>query len=168
MTFSITPAPEQSTDTSSDAHITRCFYSPESGVFTGESVSGPQSWVQAQTRDGLSAFDELVDARSFRVDVSTGALVAYQPPAPPADPLRSFTFDETLRVWRPSLTTAGKWAAVRSDRDKRLFDCDWIVTKSAEAGVAVPTAWRDYRQALRDVPEVNSSPDSIVWPTPPA
>lgn len=57
--------------------------------------------------------------------------------------------------------------AVRIDRNARLAASDWIVTRSAEAGVPVPSGWKDYRQALRDV---TSQPDpfAIVWPTPPA
>lgn len=63
--------------------------------------------------------------------------------------------------------TEAQWSAVRSERNAQLAASDWIVTRSAEAGVPVPSGWKDYRQALRDV---TSQPDpfAIVWPTPPA
>jgi|TARA_R110001592_G_scaffold328398_1_gene609967 hypothetical protein len=39
----------------------------------------------------------------------------------------------------------------RTERDKRLASCDWVVTKALEAAGAVPSAWVTYRTALRDI-----------------
>lgn len=55
--------------------------------------------------------------------------------------------------------------AVKADRDRMIASTDWIVTKSVEAGTAVPAAWQTYRQALRDVPEQAGFPFNVVWPT---
>ena len=52
-------------------------------------------------------------------------------------------------------------AQVREDRDALLAACDW----RASTDVTMSTAWRDYRQALRDVP--SQLPDDITWPTAP-
>jgi hypothetical protein len=57
--------------------------------------------------------------------------------------------------------------AVRADRDDRLAKTDWVVTKSLEAGEAVPQAMADYRQALRDVPAQASFPWAVNWPVKP-
>ncbi|MDA9005394.1 phage tail assembly chaperone [Amylibacter sp.] len=54
-----------------------------------------------------------------------------------------------------------------SIRRNMLNDTDWIVVKSLEAGVAVPSNWVTYRQALRDVPAQADYPDTITWPTKP-
>jgi len=51
---------------------------------------------------------------------------------------------------------------LREERDRRLTACDYVVVKAMEHGTEVPQAWKDYRQALRDLP-ANSSPQ--VWPT---
>ena len=46
------------------------------------------------------------------------------------------------------------WAKVlRKWRNIYLEDSDWIVAKSSEEGVAVPTEWKTYRKALRDIPD---------------
>lgn len=58
-------------------------------------------------------------------------------------------------------------AVVQKNRDTLLDASDWIVVKSLEAGVAVPSNWVTYRQALRDVPAQEGYPDSITWPTKP-
>jgi hypothetical protein len=45
------------------------------------------------------------------------------------------------------------WAAFRAERDRRLAETDWVVTRAYERGEPVPEAWATYRQALRDLPE---------------
>ena len=44
-----------------------------------------------------------------------------------------------------------KLLMLRNLRNELLNESDWIVTKSLEAGVAVPEKWRTYRQELRDL-----------------
>ena len=66
---------------------------------------------------------------------------------------------------------------LRQERNRRLAECDWIVTKNAEYGYNISKEWRTYRQALRDLPSISYRPelnsdgtlkmDSVAWPTPP-
>ena len=56
---------------------------------------------------------------------------------------------------------------LRNDRNKRLADCDWVVTKHVEQGLPVPQDWQTYRQALRDVTNDHSSQHDVTWPTEP-
>ena len=66
---------------------------------------------------------------------------------------------------------------LREERNRRLAECDWVVTKYAEYGYNIPKEWRTYRQALRDLPSITYEPkldgrgqlimDSVAWPTPP-
>ena len=53
-------------------------------------------------------------------------------------------------------------AEVRNERDAKLAACDW----RASSDLTLSTAWRDYRQALRDVP--SQLPRSVTWPTEPS
>ena len=62
---------------------------------------------------------------------------------------------------------AEKWKDVRSQRDRLLNETDWVVTKATETGVTVTSAWKTYRQKLRDVPS-QSDPDDITWPPNPS
>lgn len=64
----------------------------------------------------------------------------------------------------PAVRDARAWAAVRAERDRLLTACDW--TQVADAPVDAQ-AWADYRQALRDIPQTQDDPDSIVWPETP-
>ena len=59
-----------------------------------------------------------------------------------------------------------KWKNVRIQRNGLLGETDWVVTKASETGIAVNDDWKNYRQALRDVP-TQSDPDNITWPTKP-
>ena len=66
---------------------------------------------------------------------------------------------------------------LRIQRDRLLKECDWVVTKALETGVAESDAWKTYRQALRDLP-ASASPSldsdyrldltSVTWPTKPS
>jgi hypothetical protein len=54
--------------------------------------------------------------------------------------------------------------AIRTERNKRLADCDW--TQLTDAPVDA-TAWASYRQALRDVTAQAGFPWEVVWPEQP-
>jgi hypothetical protein len=56
---------------------------------------------------------------------------------------------------------------VRSTRDAKLAECDWLVIKSVETGIALAADWATYRQALRDVPAQAGFPHDITWPEKP-
>ena len=74
------------------------------------------------------------------------------------------------------LTNAEPMRLLRIERDKRLTDCDWIITMHKELGTNIPAAWKTYRQSLRDLP-ASASPSldsygdldltSVTWPTEP-
>jgi len=57
------------------------------------------------------------------------------------------------------------WDAVRKYRDQALKDSDWRAGKD----VVLSTAWKDYRQALRDLPQdhAESNDAADAWPSPP-
>ena len=59
---------------------------------------------------------------------------------------------------------AQKIQAARAARDKLLIDTDWRVLRALEEGVDLSKAWKDYRQALRDIPQQPEFPDKIEWP----
>jgi hypothetical protein len=50
---------------------------------------------------------------------------------------------------------------VRSERDQKLEASDW--TQVSDAPVD-QTAWAEYRQALRNVPQQEGFPWSVIWP----
>jgi hypothetical protein len=56
---------------------------------------------------------------------------------------------------------------LRRQRDQLLSDCDWVITMHKELGTNIPAAWKNYRQALRDLPANTEDPANPVWPTKP-
>jgi len=72
-----------------------------------------------------------------------------------------FDGDDVLEVIFHDVT----WEAVRSSRNQALKDSDWRALKD----VVLSTPWRDFRQALRDLPQNSSSANDAAdnWPTPP-
>jgi hypothetical protein len=79
------------------------------------------------------------------------------------------------QVWRVRDMTAeeitqrndAQAAQVRAQRDAKLAETDWIVTKNLELNANIPGAWEVYRQALRDVPAQAGFPWTITWPVQP-
>ena len=59
-----------------------------------------------------------------------------------------------------------RWEEVRTERNKLLAECDWVVTKYTELGEPIPEEWAAYRQALRDITG-QEDPDEIEWPSKP-
>ena len=56
---------------------------------------------------------------------------------------------------------------LRKERNKRLTDCDWVVTRATSTDTPVPDEWKTYMQALRDLPDVTEDPANPVWPVAP-
>ena len=63
--------------------------------------------------------------------------------------------------------TEGTAQTMRQDRDRLLAECDWVVVKAQEEGVAVPAEWVTYRQALRDITDAEGWPLTHTWPDKP-
>ena len=61
-------------------------------------------------------------------------------------------------------TDEEQWASIRAERDSKLMDSDWM----GFSDVTMSSAWKTYRQALRDLPASESDPDDITWPTEPS
>lgn len=67
-------------------------------------------------------------------------------------------------------TTAQKWYSIRLQRNALLDATDCTdLTNYPHASAAVRTEWEDYRDELRDLPDVyaGQGPDAVVFPTPP-
>jgi len=57
--------------------------------------------------------------------------------------------------------------ALRKSRDELLAASDWTQSPDSPLSEAQQQSWRDYRQALRDLPENTTDPLNPTWPTPP-
>ncbi|MDS9468218.1 tail fiber assembly protein [Paracoccus sp. MBLB3053] len=93
----------------------------------------------------------------------------------PARPGPWAAFDFAARTWTDPRSAADlaaeraeAFTILRIARDRRLAACDWTQVPDNALSEAEREAWRVYRQALRDVPEMTSDPASPTWPVPPA
>ena len=59
-----------------------------------------------------------------------------------------------------------QWVNVRADRDKRLAETDW--TQTPDVPQETIWKWKTYRQDLRDIPQKQTDPNNITWPTKPS
>jgi len=56
-----------------------------------------------------------------------------------------------------------QWENIRVERDSKLLATDW----RASSDLTLSDAWKNYRQALRDI-TTQSDPFNITWPTKPS
>lgn len=65
----------------------------------------------------------------------------------------------------PAKVLEKQWTQVRAQRDQLLTASDW--TQLPDSPVTDKAAWIAYRAALRNVPETQTDPANITWPTAP-
>ena len=61
-------------------------------------------------------------------------------------------------------------AELRNKRNNLLKGSDWNIISELEKGNAISTDWKNYRQALRDLPDGKDTVDkceNATWPTKP-
>lgn len=146
---------------------TYSFFDPSTGLFAGKQFRGPLSMLSANTPEGTQAIEGAFDAQRQRVDLDSGAVVDWQPPAPPDTEFEAWSWSADERRWVASRTAAAVARDVRVERDRRLAACDWVVARAIDEGAPVPAAWSAYRAALRAIPEQPGFPYEIEWPVHP-
>ena len=58
------------------------------------------------------------------------------------------------------------WTDIRADRDSRLVETDW--TQTPDVPQETIWKWKTYRQDLREIPQKQTDPTNITWPTKPS
>ena len=70
---------------------------------------------------------------------------------------------ESTTTEEQTTLTNQQWSSIRLQRDNLLKNTDW----RASSDLTLSDDWKNYRQALRDVP-TQSDPYNITWPTAPS
>ena len=68
---------------------------------------------------------------------------------------------QPVAVPAPEPTSEQKASAIRAKRNNLLASTDWWAVQDR----TMTQAEKDYRQALRDITDQPTFPDSVVWPT---
>jgi hypothetical protein len=61
-------------------------------------------------------------------------------------------------------TDAEKWDAIKVVRGELLQASDWTQLGDAVLTLAERADWQNYRQALRDLPQVYASAEQVIFP----
>ena len=64
----------------------------------------------------------------------------------------------------PSAEDEMSW--MRTIRDQKLVETDW--TQGEDVPVGIKTAYKAYRQELRDIPSKYTMVNDVIWPTLPS
>ena len=78
--------------------------------------------------------------------------------------------EEQIQAKIAELDAAEPMRVLRLERNRRLTETDWIITKGLEQGADI-TEWKTYRQALRDLPataepqlDSQGNLTNVTWP----
>ena len=74
---------------------------------------------------------------------------------------------EEINAKESELIAAEPLKLLRAERNAKLSETDWLITMHKEKGTNIPTAWKTYRQSLRDITDTYTSLDDVVWPEKP-
>ena len=89
------------------------------------------------------------------------------------DKIETKPTEDEVKAKLTELESAEPLRLLRIERNKRLAECDWM----ANSDVTMSSAWKTYRQSLRDLPssatpKIDSLGDldltSVTWPTKPS
>lgn len=88
------------------------FYDLATGRLTGRTLSGLAELLQANTPAGQGAVQvppgTVLDARNRRVNLATGQVEPWQPPAPPDTELTTWAWDDATERWVAEPTAAAE------------------------------------------------------------
>lgn len=76
---------------------------------------------------------------------------------------RPATEQEVLDIQNPAPSNEDLEEKIRADRDQQLIEADHAINRLEDAGEDT-SAWRKYRQALRDITTQETFPYSVTWP----
>jgi hypothetical protein len=71
------------------------------------------------------------------------------------------------KEWTPGFPPALTWDDIRTQRNTLMAACDWTQLPDAVLTFTERQLWQDYRQALRDIPQIYATPDAVIWPEKP-
>jgi hypothetical protein len=60
-----------------------------------------------------------------------------------------------------------KASQIRTERDERLAETDWVTIRATDTGEPVDPLWAAYRQSLRDITSQEGFPWTVTWPEKP-
>ena len=105
------------------------------------------------TQVSVTGISSMFSQEEFENDVSIGSTTVYPDVS-------------TVRSKAQEYATQQCWYDVRRVRNIELKKSDYITSIASESGVGISTAWREYRQGLRDITK-QSDVNNLVWPTHP-
>lgn len=143
-------------------------YDKKTGLFTGQVFIGGEESLAVNTPDSCSVMEGIFDSLSQRVDIATGKVVGYQPPAPAGNEFEKFSWDMVSKRWKSAPTQAAIARDARAKRTLMLAASDWTQVADVDLTEGDKKSWASYRKALRDIPKQDGFPNSITWPIPPS
>lgn len=85
----------------------------------------------------------------------------------PEGNIADYIYQDGVYIYDPLPAPTMSEEEVRAERDRLLAETDWTQVLDAPISAECREAFRVYRQALRDIPEQEGFPESVVFPVMP-
>lgn len=143
---------------------TYSIFDKKTGLFTGTKITTSSTdLLKDNIPEDCDVMIGEYDPLQHKVDVNRKKVIEYQPPAPGPN----HNWDQVTKRWVYVKQQSDYEAEVRMIRDQMIQRTDWVVTRATEQSVPLAKEWKDYRQALRDIPAQPGFPFKVAWPVPP-
>ena len=109
----------------------------------------------------------VVDRPAPAYDVATQNCIQINPTLNSGEWLMTWQVSDATRE-QISSRLAEESEIVRQQRNQLLSDCDWTQLADQPLSDSDQSAWRSYRQNLRDVSKQSGFPWNITWPEAPS
>ncbi len=157
-------------------HLCRIWERPDGHIENRvPSWGDPHAWIDATKANGdKTPTDEEFYAYCVKAGIldswmSRGDMPLADYKALDRDFRMQWRWNASAKCPKPDLTleTAERWKRIRVERDTRLTDSDKKYLRALDVEPTKAADWKQYRQALRDIPQKQSDPKQIVWPVEP-
>ena len=102
----------------------------------------------------------------IRTDVTPNSFIPFDPANLDYQEYLEWVEEGNTAEAADTLTSSQKWANVRAVRNSKLRETDW--SQGSDVPNATKTKWQTYRQDLREIPQKQTDPTNITWPTKPS
>jgi hypothetical protein len=129
-----------------------------SSQVTNKSWGRPERWIRADIDDNLPFGENKEDSDQVRsVQVLDDITV------------NEYHFKADYLVYLVDLGDSPKLELIRQERNNRLAECDWTQLADAPLSSEKKQEFAEYRQALRDLPQLeNLNVNNPQWPSKPS
>lgn len=135
-------------------------YDIKTGLITGTIMATNSERLMHDLSPEIGCVMGEFDGRNKKVNLQTGEIEDYIPPAPSPN----HVWDTETLSWFYVKTVDDMALEARIKRNALLDAADWVTLRAMRTNTAIPSEWRKYQRDLADISSQPGFPVVIEWP----